>query len=220
MILFVADNHYDTHGGRVLHECFRNDYDLQFAEDEWPCLEEGDLQTRYALLVVALIGGTCAVPLPGDAAEGPVRDYVESGGNLLLLHGGSAAFWHWEWWRPLVGYRWVRGDDPDGFPASTHPVRPYRVEVSTSRHPLCGKLQGFDMPEDEIYTNLEQTCPVTTLMETTTDEGTFPMCYETETPHGGRVLGYLPGHRPDAIRTPENLANVRVLLEDLVGSES
>jgi hypothetical protein len=217
MILFVADNHYDTHGGRALYECLRNDYDLQFAEDEWACLEAGNLRARYALLVVALIGGTCEVPFPDAAAEEPVRDYVESGGNLLLLHGGSAAFWHWEWWRPLVGYRWVRGDDPDGFPASTHPVRPYRVEVSKSRHPLCGKLKSFDMPEDEIYTNLEQTCPVTTLMETTTDEGTFPMCYETETSHGGRVLGYLPGHRPDAIRTPGNLANVRVLLEELVG---
>ena len=37
---------------------------------------------------------------------------------LLLLHGSSAAFWHWDWWRRIVGYRWVRGNDPDGIPAS------------------------------------------------------------------------------------------------------
>jgi hypothetical protein len=139
-----------------------------------------------------------------------------SGGNLLLLHGSSAAFWMWEWWRSIVGFRWVRGEDPDGVDPSWHPRRPYKVRVTKSRHPLCARLQEVDMPEDEVYLGLEQTSPTMTLMETTTEEGTFPMCYETITTWGGRIVGYLPGHAPEGVRHPANVANCRAIIDYLL----
>ena len=212
-IVFAADNHYDTHAGAVLHERIRDEYDIAFFEDDWSPLTDADVMGRCDLLMLNMIAATCGVDPPGPEAEEQVRAYVERGGNLLLLHGSSAAFWQWDWWRPLVGHRWVRPDDPDGLAKSTHPTRPYRVEVASCRHPLCALLKDMDLPEDEIYMHLAQTCPTTTLMETTTDEGTFVQCYQAATPAGGTVIGFLPGHRPHVVACEVMLANVRVLID-------
>ena len=136
--------------------------------------------------------------------------------SRFLLHGSSAAFWQCAWWRSIVGFRWVRKDDPDGFSPSSHPIRPYLVKVAKSRHPLCQQLQDVAQPSDEIYINLEQSCPTTTLMTTTIEEGTFPMAYETITPWGGKIVSYLPGHAPAAVRQLGNVTNCRSIIEYLI----
>lgn len=217
MILFAADRHYDKHPGRVLYEEIADAYAMDFYEDDWSCFEQADLRGKYGLIILNMISGCCDVPPPTANGESQVRAYLEAGGNFLLLHGASAAFWNCDWWRPVVGYRWVRGNDPDGFPSSTHPRRPYALRVSKCRHPLCKKLQEIDLPEDELYIRLEQTCPVMTLMETTTEEGTFPQCYEANTPWGGTMVGYLPGHEAHVVRLAPMVANGRVLIDYLLG---
>jgi pimeloyl-ACP methyl ester carboxylesterase len=214
-ILFAADNHYGMHCGRVLRDRIGEDYAIDFFEDDWSCFDR-PLVGRYALIVLNMISGCCNVPPPAATAEANLWEYVSARRPLLLLHGGSAAFWGWDWWRRLAGFRWVRGDDPDGFAPSTHPVRPYRLALSKSRHPLCAHLAEADMPCDEIYINMEQTCPTMTLMHVTTDEGTFPQCYEAFTAGRGRVLGYIPGHHPDVVAHPANVGNCRVLIDDLL----
>ncbi len=215
MILFAADHHYNRHPGRNLHECIADDYEIDFHEDDWRCFE-APFTAATDLLMLNLISGSCDVPAPSAACEPNVKAYVESGKPLLLLHGASAAFWQWDWWRPLVGFRWVRGDDPDGFEASSHPVRPYKVKVAKCRHPLCRQLQDMFLPEDEIYTALEQTAPAWILLQTTTDEGTFPMGYECTTPYGGRLVGFLPGHKKEVCQDPQVVNNVKVLIDSLL----
>ena len=148
--------------------------------------------------------------------ERNLHAYLERGKPLLLIHGGSAAFWSWEWWRGIVGFRWVRQNDPDGVAASTHPIRPYRVDVAKCRHPLCKQLQPMDLGEDEIYTRLEQTNPALALMETTILEGTFPQCWENGTPWNGRVIGFLPGHRKAIVQDARLVSNVALLIESLL----
>ncbi len=219
MIYFLADNHYGARPGAMLYEVIRDEWEMCFREDDWSPLAEPDFAETCELLILNMIAGTGTAPPPGPAHERQVRAYVAGGGNLLLLHGASAAFWPWDWWRPIVGFRWVRRDDPDAFAPSTHPTRPYRVAPAKTRHPLAATLTAMDLPADEIYTDLEQTCPATVLMTTTTDEGTFPMCYQCRTPAGGTVLAYLPGHRREAVQHPDAIANCRVLIEALL-SES
>lgn len=216
MILFAADHHYKTHAGRVLYERLRPHYEIDFHEDNWSCFESEELTDRYNLLVLNMISGCCKVPMPGPQAEQNVRRYLEQGGHLLLLHGASAAFWQWDWWRAMAGFRWVRPHDPDGFDRSTHPVVPYRLKPAKTRHPLAGRLQAIDMPVDELYTGLEQTCPTVTLMQAESREGACPQCYACRTPWNGIVLGYLPGHSPDVVRLEPNVANCRILIDDLL----
>lgn len=215
MIYFFADDHFKVHPGRVIWENLKHDYQIEFHENDWSALERHGALADCSLLILHMIADTCGNALPGAEAEKNIRSYCERGGNMLLLHGSSAAFWPWSWWRSIVGLRWVRGSDPDAVPVSTHPKRPYRVRVAKTRHPLADKLRPLDLPEDEIYINMEQVNPVWILMDTDTDEGTFPQCYENVTPWGGRVIGFIPGHRPEVTGSPELIGNLKVLIDTL-----
>ena len=218
MIAFIADNHYDARPGYHLNEKLKLNDTVLFSEDDISPLPGWLQQKDCRLLILNWIGATCGLPHPGAEIESAVKEYMESGRPLMLLHGASAAFWEWPWWRELVGLRWVRGEDPDGFAASTHPVRPYSVAVSKTRHPLAAQLRPFSLPTDEIYTNLEQTAPVTVLLETTIDEGTFPQAYMTESPFGGKIASFIPGHAPHAFDNPELLHNVHTMIDYLLKS--
>lgn len=218
MIIFAADNHYDAHPGAALSRGLMPRFDHRFMEDEWGGLADASLMSSCSLLILNLIAGTGSAPMPGSGEEQQVKAYMARGRPVLLLHGASAAFWHWTWWRPLVGFRWVRGEDPDGFQPSTHPTRPYRVEVAKCRHPLARQLRPLDLPEDEIYIRMEQTCPTMTLMETTIAEGAFPQCYVATTPWGGQVIGFLPGHRPEVAASPAVVETVSTLIRYLLPS--
>lgn len=216
MILFVADDHFNSCPGKRIYEQIKDGYDIRFYENDWSGFTDFDLSAECDLLVLNMIADTCGNELPGAEAEQQLKKYCENGGNILLLHGSSAAFWHWDWWRKIVGLRWVRGNDPDGVEASTHPKRPYKVKVAKNSHPLCVRLVDMDFPADEIYINLQQTCPVSILMETFTDEGTFPQCYECATPWGGKIIGFIPGHDSAVTTAPELTSNVRTLIDYLL----
>ena len=218
MIYFFADDHYDAHPGRVIFEHLPEELKSKtaFYENEWDVLEHGDWDRDCELMIVNMIGATCGQPHPGAEAEKRVRRYLERGGSALLLHGSSAAFWMWDWWRPLVGERWVRPNDPDGTPASTHPKKPCFVKRSVTRHALARKLREMDLPEDEIYTNLENTCPCMRLMETHIEEGTFVQCCEALTPWGGKLVSFIPGHYPPVTSHPDMIANVATIVNYLL----
>lgn len=112
--------------------------------------------------------------------------------------------------------RWVRANDPDGATASRHPVKPYSITVCKSRHPLTAKLQNIDFPTDEIYIDLEYTAPVLPLMETRIEEGIFIQSHECITPWGGKIIGFLPGHRSEALATPGFYHNIRQMIDYLL----
>ena len=217
MILFVADNHYGAYSGRNIYEMIAADYpEMLFVEDDWSCFTAYNLAGECELLILNMIADTCGLAIPTSDAADSVRRYCEEGKPLLLLHGGSAAFWPYKWFRESVGLRWVRGNDPDGVEASFHPHESYRVEVSKCRHPLSKKLVPMALPMDEIYTGLEQTSPFTILLETTISSGSFPQCTESFSRWGGRVINFLPGHDPVATRCFDLVKNVKILIDYLL----
>lgn len=215
MIAFFADNHYDARPGYHLAKALEPDHDISFHEDDLTALPSLLGRKDCSLLILNWISDTGDNPHPGEEIERPLKAYLEAGRPLLLIHGGSAAFAKWAWWREIVGLRWVRPNDPDGFAPSTHPVRPYDITLSKTRHPLAKKLQPISLPTDEIYINLEQTAPVNILMETHTEEGTFPQAYITRSPWDGLIGGFIPGHSSDAFESQELLADVRAFIEFL-----
>ena len=219
MIYFFADTHFGVRPGMNIFNNLpdRIKNNCRFFENEWNELENGSWNSDCDLLILHLIGTTCGQPHPGPGAEKRVKEYLERGGNVLLLHGSSAAFWQWSWWRALPGERWVRPNDPDGVPASVHPKHPCIVKVAKSRHPLCGKLKEMDLPEDEIYINLENTSYSMRLMETAIPEGIFVQCCETISPWGGKLLSFIPGHRPEITTDPVLNENIATLVDYLMG---
>lgn len=220
MILFCADNHYGSHNGQNLAKRLDVEEELLFFEDDLSAVPRSLARDDCNLFVLSWISDTPGAPHPGTDVEQALLSYLKKGRPLLLFHGGSAAFAQWPWWRELVGLRWVRAKDPDGFEASTHPIQDYRIVPAKTRHPLVQELQPFSVPDDEIYINLEQTAPVTVLMTTTIDHGTFPQAYISHTPWGGTVGGFIPGHRPHAFESRELLSNVESIARYLLQSSS
>lgn len=218
MIYFFADDHFNMHCGQKIFENLPQKWKDQivFVENDWTLLESGEWLKDCDLLILNLIATTCNLPHPGEGAEKSVRIWCERGGNALLLHGSSAAFWGWNWWRKIVGYRWVRPGDPDGVEKSVHPVKPFSLRLCKVRHPLAEKLIPFDLEEDEIYTELEQVSPTITFLETEIEEGVYPQCFETITPWGGKFLTFLPGHRPTATENEKLIANISTMITYLL----
>lgn len=219
MIYFFADDHYNAHCGKNIYENLPDNWKekITFRENDWTILESGSWLKDCDVLILNLIGTTCDLPHPGPGAEKAVLSWVEKGGNILLLHGASAAFWQWPWWRNMVGLRWVRPGDPDGIAPSTHPVKPYTVTLSKTRHPLIRELHPFSLEEDEIYTELEAVSPVMVFMETKIEEGSFPQAFETLTPCGGKIVSFLPGHRESSFRNRDFQHNILKLISYLNG---
>ena len=217
MIFFFADNHYNTHPGKNIFQALPEDLkkEIVFAEDDLTLLEEGSWEKECDLLILHLIGGTCALPHAGSGAESAVKKYCERGGDLLLLHGSSAAFWQWPWWRTITGLRWVRPNDPDNVERSVHPTGACSLSVCKCRHELAEKLIPFDLPEDEVYTALEQTSPAMFLMEGSVNGEKYPQCSESFTPWGGRVINFIPGHKEICATAPALVANVAILIRYL-----
>lgn len=214
MIIFAADNHYGVHPGLCAFEEIRGAHpDIIFSEDDWSIFNRYNLAKDCELLILNMIGSTCGNPLPDEEACLAVKRYCETGKNLLLLHGSSAAFWHCSWFRENSGLRWVRPGDPDEIPQSVHPVEPYTVKISKTRHPLCKKLVEMDFSEaDEIYTVMEQTQPLWILMQTTISSGTHPMLTESVNQWGGKVINFMPGHKPSVTRHPDYIQNLKTLI--------
>lgn len=218
MIWFFADDHYDVSPGKHVFESLPDDLKkrISFHENDWAPLEAGEWEKNCDLLILNMIAGTCNQPMPGAGAEKAVRAYCERGGNILLLHGSSAAFWGWDWWRPIVGERWVRAGDPDGVEPSTHPHDVCTVRPAKTRHPLVGKLKEFSLPVDEIYIDLEQTSPVMILMTADVQGKTYPQACETISPWGGKILSFIPGHVPECTTNPGLVANVEAMIRYLL----
>ena len=220
MIYFFADNHFNTHAGKNIFQSFPDELKARtvFSEDDFTLLEKGTWEKDCELLILHMIGGTCSLPFPAGNAEESVKRYCSRGGALLLLHGSSAAFWPWEWWRRITGLRWVRPTDPDQVEKSVHPSGTCSVRLCKCRHELSKELIPFDLPEDEVYTALEQTSPAMFLMEGIINGQSFPQCSESLTPWGGKVINFIPGHKEICVKNPALLKNVAILVRYLTDS--
>lgn len=213
--LFLADNHFEARPGYHLYQKLKERFDIDFHEDDWTVLDQLETVLNLDLLILNLIHGTGKAAPPTEQQASTVQRFLETGKPLLLLHGASAAFWPYPWWRRNVGLRWIRNNDPDDKPVSTHPVLEYRLCHSASEHLLKQRLREAELPEDEIYIKLYPEQAVEVLLETTIDEVTYPQAFLSRTTWGGRVATYLPGHRSEVVQDESTLHNVSELIRYL-----
>ncbi|MBR7145391.1 MAG: ThuA domain-containing protein [Lentisphaeria bacterium] len=217
-VYFFADDHFGNHPGKNIFKHLPPELRerITFVENDFSLLESGKWLEDCELLILNIIGDTCNLPHAGKNAEKALKQWCEQGGNALLLHGSSAAFWQWDWWRQIVGLRWVRPNDPDNVAKSTHPKKPFSLRLCKSRHPLSSKLVPFELDTDEIYIELEQVSPIMTLMDTFIEEGVYPQCFETVTPWNGKFVSFLPGHFTHATGNEQLIANIAEIIKYLL----
>ncbi len=202
LVLF-ADRHYDAFPGRTQAALLRPLCDLTYIEEDYPALITALEARPRAIFAVNAIAGTPGnLTLPPEL-ESPLHARLAAGAPLWVLHGGSAAFWPWVWWRRLMPLRWVRNGDPDGVPASTHPVVPLRLTPTTFARERLPGLAEVALPTDENYIKLAEHYPFETWLTTSHEGVVYPQAYSAVTPWGGALHGFIPGHTPDALAHPD-----------------
>jgi type 1 glutamine amidotransferase len=100
-----------------------------------------------------------------DVQKKNLRDYVESGKGLVVLHHAIADYQNWEWWwKEVVGGRYVLTAEP-GFPASSY-LHDVDLEVRVvAKHPVTKGL-GPAKIIDETYKNMWHSPEIKVLVET------------------------------------------------------
>ena len=197
-VVIVTGDEHPAHNWRqtapVLAEELRKDPRLQVRVVEDPKFLGSPELADYAAVVLNFMN-----PKPLDlGAKGRenLRQYVEGGKGLVLIHFACGAFQEWPEFRDLVGRVWdpkLRGHDPRG---------KFRVEITSVKHPITDGLQPFEA-DDELYTCLTGTAPITVLAtaKSKVDGKEYPMAF-TYQPGKGRVFQCLLGHDVKAMQAP------------------
>ncbi len=202
LILF-ADRHYDSFPGRTQAALLRPLCELTYIEEDYSALIAALAAQPGAILAVNSIAATPGNLTVPSELEAPLRAHLAAKAPLWILHGGSAAFWPWAWWRQLMPLRWVRNGDPDNAPVSTHPVVPLLLTPTAFARAQLPALTEVQLPVDENYIQLAEQQPFDTWLTTTFDGVVYPQAYSATTPWGGALHGFIPGHKPESLAHPD-----------------
>ncbi len=136
-------------------------------------------------------------PDPGKKAQQGLRNFVEDGGGLVLVHFACGAFQGWNEFENIAGRVWdprKRGHDSYG---------QFNINITGKRHPITKGLSDFETV-DELYTCLTGDIPVEVLATATSkvDKEIYPMAFVLN--YGkGRVFHSVLGHNAQAIANPD-----------------
>jgi type 1 glutamine amidotransferase len=143
-----------------LYPVFEHMSDIKVNVDPHPVAFRNDLRKRYDVVVLY----DMVQELP-DVQKKNLRDYVESGKGLVVLHHAIADYQNWEWWwKEVVGGRYVLTAEP-GYPASSY-LHDVDLEVRVvAKHPVTKGL-GPAKIVDETYKNMWHSPEIKVLVET------------------------------------------------------
>jgi type 1 glutamine amidotransferase len=199
-VLLVTGMDYPGHLWRqtapALAEALRKDPRLEVFTVEDPFFLDSAALARYD--VVVLHFENWQQPAPGQNARANLRQFVEGGKGVVLLHFACGA-WHDEWpeFVNIAGRVWggmnVRQHDPYG---------PFRVELVKPDHPLVRGMADFDT-QDELYTCLTGDVPIEVLAQAKSkvDGKYYPMAFIANCGKG-RSFHCALGHDVKALSVP------------------
>ncbi len=199
-VLLVTGIDYPGHLWRqtapVLAQALRQDPRLEVFTVEDPHFLDSSALARYD--VVILHFQTWQQPGPGPQARDNLRQFVEGGKGVVLLHFACGA-WHDEWpgFVQVAGRVWagenVRQHDPFGR---------FKVEIVKPDHPLVQGMSDFET-EDELYTCLTGDVPIEVLAQAKSkvDGKYYPMAF-TANCGKGRSFQCPLGHNAAALSVP------------------
>jgi len=200
-LLLVTGIDYPGHLWRqtapVLAEALRKDPRLEVFTIEDPHFLDSAALASYD--VVVLHFQNWEQPGPGQRARDNLRQFVEGGKGLVLLHFACGA-WHDEWpgFVQLAGRVWAGPN----LPRQHDPFGTFRVEIVKPDHPLVRGLADFETP-DELYTCLTGDVPIEVLAQAKSkvDGKYYPMAFITHCGKG-RSFQCPLGHDAKALSVP------------------
>ena len=160
-----------------------------------------DLRGRYDALVLYDASTTLS---PEGLAH--FHEFVESGGGLLVLHHGILSYQNSDWFRDLVGGRYLL-DTIDGKPPSTYlHDQELNLQLATP-HPITRGL-SFRHIHDETYKGM-WISPTNTVLLTTDNPTSDTSVAWVSAYKPARVVYIQIGHGPESHRDPGYRALVR-----------
>jgi type 1 glutamine amidotransferase len=141
-----------------------------------------------------------------DPAKKNLRDYVESGGGVVVLHHALLNYQSWAWWDDEVvggSYRLSRsGNTP-----SSSVKDDQQIDVTPAgEHPVLAGLGPFHI-QDEAYKNLRMSPKIRPLL-TTNNPTSDPNLAWVGPLEGSKVVAIQLGHGPSAFGNPSYRALV------------
>ena len=202
-IILFADRHYDSYPGRAQAALLKSFATVHYIEEDYRQLSIALREHPRATLAFNSIASTPGnMEIPAEI-EAPLKAHLASAAPLWLIHGGSAAFWPWSWWRQLMPLRWVRDGDPDHAPVSSHPMASLQFVATPdalARFPGLPPLSK--LPSDELYIRLVPQHPFTTWLTVTHEGVDHPQACSALSPWGGGIHSFLPGHSAEVLQHP------------------
>ena len=201
-ILLVTGVDYPGHLWRqtapVLAEALRKDQRLEVFTVEDPAFLDSPAIHKYDLILLHF--QTWQQPGPGERARENLRQFVEGGKGVALVHFACGA-WFGEWpeFSKIAGRSWA-GPGP-----GVHQHDPYgtfRVEFAKPDHPILRGMTDFDT-QDELYTCLVGDHPIEILAQAKSklDGKYYPMAIISNYGKGRTFLCPL-GHDAKALSNP------------------
>jgi type 1 glutamine amidotransferase len=197
-VLIVTGIDHPAHKWRqtapVLAEVLKKDPRMQVRVVEDPHFLDSSALHRYDVVVLHFMNWE--KPSPGAKARANLREFVDGGKGLFVVHFACGAFQDWPEFRNLAGRVWdpkARAHDPRG---------PFRVSITNAEHPITRAMQSFET-DDELYTCLTGERPIEVLAtaRSKVDGKEYPMAFVLN--YGkGRVFHSLLGHDVKAINNP------------------
>ncbi len=171
--------------------------DIRVNVDPYPHAFSGDLRKSYDVLV--LYDTIQQNQLPENSRQN-LKDFVESGKGVVVLHHAIADFQDWEWWwKDVVGGRYVLKADPQS-PASSYLHDVEEVVTPLPNHPVSKGLPQMRL-FDETYKQVWHAPNVTVLL--TTDHPTSDPVIAWVSPYPkSRVVFIQPGHARGTCEMP------------------
>ncbi len=203
-ILLVTGVDYPGHLWRrtapVLAEVLRQDPRLEVFTIEDPWFLDSPAINKYD--VILLHFQNWQQPGPGEQARENLRQFVDGGKGLVLVHFACGA-WFGEWpeFAKIAGRVWF-GSHPGPGKRQHDPYGPFRVEMVRPENPIVRGMRDFDT-QDELYTCLVGDYPIEVLAQAKSgiDGKSYPMAFISH--YGkGRTFHCVLGHDAAALSAP------------------
>ena len=169
--------------------------DLAITVNPHPSAYKRDLRKFVDVLVLYDL-----VEVTDEKEQANLRQFLESGHGMVVLHHAIADNWRWQWWwEEVMGHRYFlakEGDTPRSIPKekAVLDIKP------VAKHPVLEGVGEIKM-EDESYKGMWISPKSLPLMETDNPENDKVVVWISPY-QKSRVIGIQMGHGPGAHRDP------------------